>query len=203
MAGAQQMGAIDEGLMRQLGQRRQLDLEHALAGEIGGADVIRGELAIGRVVLAQREQLVKITIAHILFGPRIGKTGREKPYSAAPVKPGRFSCGTCRYSPPRRPRRIWRAIRRRARPRRPAGFPRWRRRPAGIAGRILPPGRRRTRSPRTAPPAARACPGRTASPRNGLPRPRDPRTCARARWSFPRGAWRATAPAARRLRTRS
>ena len=42
--------------------RRHLD--HALAVEIGRADIIAGQFAIGRVVLAQRKQLVKGQFAH-------------------------------------------------------------------------------------------------------------------------------------------
>ena len=67
MAGAQQMLAIDESLAGEQGQRIRRDLDDALALEAGGRDEIAGQLAVRRIVRAQRKQLVKSGITHVLL----------------------------------------------------------------------------------------------------------------------------------------
>src|SRR5579863_1948934 len=64
MARAQKMRAIDEGLLRQEGQRRLVDGDDILAIEARLADIVAGELAIGRAILAQRKHLLKDEVVH-------------------------------------------------------------------------------------------------------------------------------------------
>src|SRR6267154_2363281 len=67
MGGAQQMLAIDESLAGEQGQRIRRDLDDALALEAGGRDEIARQLAVRRIVCAQRKQLVKRGITHVLL----------------------------------------------------------------------------------------------------------------------------------------
>src|SRR5579862_9098526 len=83
MAGAQEMRAIDESLLREERQRRRLDRGDLAAVEARLADMIGGELAIGRLVLAEREQLVEGEIAHFLR--------KESRATTSPVLPAGFS----------------------------------------------------------------------------------------------------------------
>ena len=93
MARAQQVLAIDEGLRGQQGQRLGLDLDDALAVEIGGGDVIAGQLAVGRGVLAEREQLVEDEVAHVSpCRPDCGWRG-ETPFRRGPSSDGHDGCG--------------------------------------------------------------------------------------------------------------
>jgi hypothetical protein len=64
MARAQEVLAIDESLAGEERQRLGRDLDDALAVERGKADMVAGELAIGRIVVAQGKQLVERSIAH-------------------------------------------------------------------------------------------------------------------------------------------
>ena len=64
MPGAQQMLAIDKRLAGQQRQRLGGDLHHPFAIERGRRHVIAGQLAIRRVVMAQRKKFVEVGIAH-------------------------------------------------------------------------------------------------------------------------------------------
>ncbi len=65
MAGAQEMLAIDEALLRQEGERLGVDLDDALAREIGRGDIIAGQLAIGRRIRPVREDVVEVRLGHL------------------------------------------------------------------------------------------------------------------------------------------
>src|ERR1041384_8354401 len=67
MTRPQQVLAIDHRLAGKQGEGLGRHLDDALAFESRGRDVIAGQLAIGRLVLAQREQLVKTGVANVLL----------------------------------------------------------------------------------------------------------------------------------------
>src|SRR6185437_15903942 len=69
MTGAEEMLAIDKRLARQQGQRFRRDRRQRHAVEARRADEIRAQLAIGRLILAERKELVKREIAHRFLRP--------------------------------------------------------------------------------------------------------------------------------------
>src|SRR5271157_4895282 len=64
MAGAQQVGGIDEGLAGKERQGLASHFDDAPALERAERHVIAGELAVGRIIRAEREELVIGGIAH-------------------------------------------------------------------------------------------------------------------------------------------
>src|SRR5437763_13892169 len=67
MPRAQQVLAIDEGLACQEGQRLGRDLDDPLPLEAPSRDEVAGQLAVGRIIRAQRKQLVEAGLAHLLL----------------------------------------------------------------------------------------------------------------------------------------
>ena len=180
------------------GQRLGLDGEHGLAGEARRADMIGGELAVGRrrprPAGTGRESRTRPWSIALASGKRA-----EKPYSAC-ASSGTLSSATDlragflerRFSTSRRRASLRRLLARSD----AAGLPAWRglgrlgwrrRRLVGGGGllelqaefhrRIGEGGDRRERDDQ----ALRRLSGRSASPRNGLRRPRGPRIGAPAR----------------------
>src|SRR5690349_3623412 len=108
MARAQQMLAIDESLTRKQGQRIRRDLDDALALEACGRDEIAGQLAVGRIVRAQRKQLVESGITHVLLqtdcggsiflsAPRSSRAGSLAAFALSTSGGSSLSaCGSCR-----------------------------------------------------------------------------------------------------------
>src|SRR5436190_21309621 len=64
MAGPQQVLAINEGLPRQQRQSLRPDLHDPLALEDALRNMIAGQLAVGRVVLAQRKKFMERGVVH-------------------------------------------------------------------------------------------------------------------------------------------
>ena len=64
MAGPQEMGDVVEGLGGEQGQRLGLDRQHVAAVELGHADMVGGELAVGRRVLTVRKHLLELELGH-------------------------------------------------------------------------------------------------------------------------------------------
>src|SRR6202007_1250174 len=62
--GAQQVLTIDEGVAGEEGQRGRVYLADALPLEVGGRDVVAGQLAVWRIVGADWEEFVIGDIAH-------------------------------------------------------------------------------------------------------------------------------------------
>ncbi len=83
MAGAQQVGDVVECRSRQQGERLRIDCQHVLAVELGGADMVGRELAVGRGVRSRREHLWNWELGHGFSWRGNQRDGRPKTAKSA------------------------------------------------------------------------------------------------------------------------
>ena len=79
----QQMGDVVEGGGRQHRQRLGLDGEHVTAVEPGHADMVGGELAVGRGILTVRKHFLELEIGHGCLLARRARGGPSLPQRRA------------------------------------------------------------------------------------------------------------------------
>src|SRR5438105_1875722 len=77
MAGPQEVRDVMKGLGGEQGQRPRVDGQHILATELGGADEIRRQLAVGRRVFPAGEHLLELELGHD-FSSREGAVKPQK-----------------------------------------------------------------------------------------------------------------------------
>ena len=82
----EQVGDVAHRLARQQGQRLGLDPEERLAGGLEGGDVVLGDEAVGRLVVAQRQKLLELERWHGA-PPSLSARASTVPAGAGPRRP--------------------------------------------------------------------------------------------------------------------